>query len=497
MSVLQYVGARYVPVFYKNPDGSWDWEAGASYEPMTIVKYGENSYTSRSQVPSTVGSPNLNPEYWANTGNYNGFISEIQADIACLKNESLVHPESFGAYGDGAHDDTDAVRKAFLAAQKEHNIVILKGTYLIAQPIEMEGTSIVVMGSGGRVESTLGGIPEHSINLKFTGNGRIVMNKTCGIKLMNCTLQGSGECLIIKSFENVIWNCSFIGFSNAIHLMHPQNWLGVIVELCEFKGLSGYAILADEGSDGMVISCTVDSHSRGFLSGSFTGYLIRNNHDDSQEGSTINAYNALITGNYFDVNNALNILSFNSTQITNNFFLCTEGCEYCIKIESSNTSISKFNVSGNSVFGATPNYFMYCPTATFFSDCFVMNNMTGRMSLDNLVKFGVERTFYNACFVNGATIPITAYEPVNVEIGAVSMFMDGRQAVGYFNFTPNTSSGSQTFKISKMEGFTTYQTYVDGNVVEGGLCNRYGRVVIDLSKYTVGKTVQCNVVCSM
>lgn len=86
MAVLQYVGARYVPVFYKNPNGSWDWEAGVGYEPLTIVKYGENSYTSRMLVPATVGSPNLNPEYWANTGNYNGFMNEIQEELDALKN---------------------------------------------------------------------------------------------------------------------------------------------------------------------------------------------------------------------------------------------------------------------------------------------------------------------------------------------------------------------------------------------------------------------------
>ena len=81
MAVLQYVGARYVPVFYKNPNGSWDWEAGVSYEPLTIVKYGENSYTSRSQVPPTVGSPNLNPDYWANTGDYNGGLRELREQV--------------------------------------------------------------------------------------------------------------------------------------------------------------------------------------------------------------------------------------------------------------------------------------------------------------------------------------------------------------------------------------------------------------------------------
>lgn len=77
----QYVGARYVPKFFDNPDGSWDWAAGFQYEPLTMVKYGENTYTSKKLVPSTVGSPNLNLEYWANTGNYNGAIANIQSQI--------------------------------------------------------------------------------------------------------------------------------------------------------------------------------------------------------------------------------------------------------------------------------------------------------------------------------------------------------------------------------------------------------------------------------
>ncbi len=84
MSVLQYVGARYVPVFYKNPDGSWDWQTGVSYEPLTIVKYDSNTYISKVQVPSTIGSPNQNPDYWAQTGNYNGFMQELQDEIDAL-----------------------------------------------------------------------------------------------------------------------------------------------------------------------------------------------------------------------------------------------------------------------------------------------------------------------------------------------------------------------------------------------------------------------------
>lgn len=88
----QYIGARYVPQFFNNPNGSWDWSQGFQYEPLTIVKYGENTYTSKMLVPATVGSPNLNPEYWALTGNYNGAlnlltqqVNQNTSDITALK----------------------------------------------------------------------------------------------------------------------------------------------------------------------------------------------------------------------------------------------------------------------------------------------------------------------------------------------------------------------------------------------------------------------------
>lgn len=95
MAALQYVGARYVPVFYKNPNGSWDWEPGVTYEPLTIVKYGENTYTSRMIVPATVGTPNLNPEYWANTGNYNGAITHLQEEINAQARNLLDFKQSY------------------------------------------------------------------------------------------------------------------------------------------------------------------------------------------------------------------------------------------------------------------------------------------------------------------------------------------------------------------------------------------------------------------
>lgn len=78
----QYVGARYVPKFFSGVNGSTEWVQGVQYEPLTIVTFLGNSYTSKKPVPTNVGNPAQNPLYWANTGNYNAQIAELSAQLA-------------------------------------------------------------------------------------------------------------------------------------------------------------------------------------------------------------------------------------------------------------------------------------------------------------------------------------------------------------------------------------------------------------------------------
>lgn len=94
MAVRQYVGARYVPKFYEGVGGNTEWVSGVAYEPLTIVTYLNNSFTSKKPVPVGVGAPNVNSEYWANTGNYNQQIEqyrkdteEYKAEVETYKNE--------------------------------------------------------------------------------------------------------------------------------------------------------------------------------------------------------------------------------------------------------------------------------------------------------------------------------------------------------------------------------------------------------------------------
>lgn len=73
--VRQYVGARYVPVF-ANP---LEWSDTREYEPLTIVTYQGNSYTSMQYVPTGIGIADT--AYWALTGNFNAQVEAYRAEV--------------------------------------------------------------------------------------------------------------------------------------------------------------------------------------------------------------------------------------------------------------------------------------------------------------------------------------------------------------------------------------------------------------------------------
>lgn len=75
----QYIGARYVPIFGRKEETSIQWDNSAPYEPLTIVLYQGNSYTSRQYVPAGVDITNA--EFWALTGNYNAQIETYRHEV--------------------------------------------------------------------------------------------------------------------------------------------------------------------------------------------------------------------------------------------------------------------------------------------------------------------------------------------------------------------------------------------------------------------------------
>lgn len=92
----QYIGARYVPKFFENPNGTSEWVANTYYEPLTIVTYNAATYTSKIPVPNNVGNPTSNPEYWVLTANYNAQMEHVKDDIIEAVNERTgINPDDF------------------------------------------------------------------------------------------------------------------------------------------------------------------------------------------------------------------------------------------------------------------------------------------------------------------------------------------------------------------------------------------------------------------
>lgn len=75
----QYIGARYVPIFGRKDEDYITWDNTKPYEPLTIVLYEGNSYTSRKYVPS--GIEITNTDYWAETGNFNAQIETYRNEV--------------------------------------------------------------------------------------------------------------------------------------------------------------------------------------------------------------------------------------------------------------------------------------------------------------------------------------------------------------------------------------------------------------------------------
>lgn len=91
-----YIGARYIPL----PDGEWD--STKAYEPLTIVSYNGDTYTSKTYVPKN--TPITNKTYWIRTASYNAqlehYISQVNdciADVGQLESDFTAFTEQMNS----------------------------------------------------------------------------------------------------------------------------------------------------------------------------------------------------------------------------------------------------------------------------------------------------------------------------------------------------------------------------------------------------------------
>ena len=98
---LQYIGARYVVKIYTNTTdpSTAEWQPNVNYEPLTLVTFNNGSYLSKKDVLANVGNPAENPDYWVQTGFYNGQIAELQTLVSNLQ-DALANEKNVREYED-------------------------------------------------------------------------------------------------------------------------------------------------------------------------------------------------------------------------------------------------------------------------------------------------------------------------------------------------------------------------------------------------------------
>lgn len=245
----QYIGARYVPKFFTAPDGSNNWVPGIAYEPLTIVTYANNSFTSKTPVPASSVTPNLDTEHWINTGNFNTQLDEYKKQVTALStkidnyntefttyknNQRLVNVLDFGAKGDGITDDTNAIKNAATFAMNNKDpLYFPAGTYIFNGTITVDNNYLEAYGEINGIDSVSqiksrtnapifnlkSSAYIHDLNIvgavdtSFTSQVGIILNNHNSIYInrVHFLYLYTGIEIIDTVFYSNIYNCKFFG----------------------------------------------------------------------------------------------------------------------------------------------------------------------------------------------------------------------------------------------------------------------------------------------
>ena len=92
MAYRQYIGSRYVPIFGRKGEDSYEWDNSAPYEPLTVVMHQGNSFTSVQYVPTGIDINNR--KYWAETGNWNAQIESYRQTVLSFDGRITANTEA-------------------------------------------------------------------------------------------------------------------------------------------------------------------------------------------------------------------------------------------------------------------------------------------------------------------------------------------------------------------------------------------------------------------
>ena len=326
-----YVGHRYVPKIMG------EWDNTQIYEPLSIVQYQGNSFSSRQYVP--VGVELTNEEYWASTGNYNAQIEQYRQDVRNLENDvnnfydevitarngeetlserldkdqqnvndklaqiSINVKSIFGAVGDGVSNDTDALMNALNYASNNSikKVYLPSGTYLV------DPNKIVIP-----VNVTLTGSTYRDTIIKATSQSGFGVRLSEGSTIQDLYVRGFTIGIENYSHWTKIYDCKAsynkvgISFNNGSYIVKCKNNEVTFNNIGVLVGRETYElIIKDNVIDNNDLGIGIHSASIGAIISDNTIEGNRNKSTGVGCGVLISGTNlsrTLLSGNWFEAN---------------------------------------------------------------------------------------------------------------------------------------------------------------------------------------------------
>lgn len=178
MAVTQYIGARYVPLF-ADP---MQWDSTKTYEPLTIVYNGGNSYTSKQYVPAGIQIDD--DSYWALTGNYNAQIEQYRTEVArCDKRITAVEGDTSRLKADTAQLKTDVSQLKTGTARLDKELTGTKAD------VSKNATDIAGINDKLAAITPLDAVPTMNSSKGVTSDGVY--------KALQATVESTRKCIVV------------------------------------------------------------------------------------------------------------------------------------------------------------------------------------------------------------------------------------------------------------------------------------------------------------
>lgn len=435
----QYIGARYVPIFGRKEETSIEWDNSKPYEPLTIVLYQGNSYTSRTYVPTGVDISD--DQYWANTGNYNAQVEAYRQEVLAFDNRidtledstvvlngfvetstpklQYVTPDNY------VGTDTEKLQQAFDAVSNtiERTIIVLNREYTLENNIYIDNNSdynvngiysyISVIGIGesasisfgancitshntisGDDSQANGGVTFNNITFVDASSKCFDMDTLLRLSFLNCRFYNNQTVFSCATYYIQSLSCSNCYFKKIGKVVYSNgssydiSFIGCVIE-----GIQDTVFQYDTGSylNTRVISCCIEGAENVFYgTGTLRGFLVEACYFEGDHTSYFNFINTPIR--QVSICDNTFVIAIESTRNT---------AKAPIKLGASVTGT--LVVTGNYLFNENNNIALFSYTGTN------MNNYRGITCNGNSWKYlnipRVTFSYYCVCDATGNLIP--------------------------------------------------------------------------------------------